>query len=150
MPGRAPAGSYTYTLNVGRFPGVVLDGEAFTVEVTGAGQAGRGGEWAVTAAGWEPVEEREAAFTAAGSAVAVSPNPFAGQTTLRFTLEAHAEVSLVVYDVRGRAVAHLAEGAFAAGRHAVAFDAAGLTSGVYLWRLAAEGRVETGRLALVR
>ncbi|NBC18068.1 MAG: T9SS type A sorting domain-containing protein, partial [Bacteroidetes bacterium] len=65
------------------------------------------------------------------------PNPFNPSTTIPFTLQQAADVTVAIYDLRGRRVATLAEGAYPAGTHEVAFDASNLASGVYLYRLEA-------------
>ncbi len=105
----------------------------------------------MAASPWEPEQAgTEAAAGGSAAGVTVSPNPFARQTEIAFWLEARGEVSLAVYDVRGREVARLAEGTLAAGRHAVRFEAGDLPSGVYVWRLVAGGQVKTGRLTLVQ
>ena len=78
------------------------------------------------------------------------PNPFAHRTTVRFSLAAAGPVRLALYDVLGRQVAVLAEGDHAAGPHAVAVDAGGLASGVYLYRLDAPGFQATRRLVIAR
>jgi hypothetical protein len=69
------------------------------------------------------------------------PNPFGGVARVAFRLEAGQDVALRVYDLTGRLVATLAEGFRAAGDHVVDFDATGLASGTYLYRLEADGRV---------
>lgn len=63
------------------------------------------------------------------------PNPFNPQTTIRFGLPERAAVTLVVYDVMGRAVERLVHGVRAAGVHTVTFEARGLPSGLYVYRL---------------
>ena len=78
------------------------------------------------------------------------PNPFNPVTTIAFDLPEAVPVRLVVYDVTGRAVAHLVEGPLAAGAHRVHFDATGLPSGVYLYRLTAGRLTETRRMVLVK
>jgi hypothetical protein len=78
------------------------------------------------------------------------PNPFNPQTTIGFALPQSGQVRLVVYDVLGRAVARLVEGTLAAGRHEVVFDASGLPTGVYLYRLEADGFVQVRRMLLVK
>ena len=83
------------------------------------------------------------------------PNPFNPETTIRFALPRATRVDLAVYDVAGRRVATLASGRFAAGRHAVRFSGTSdagtrLGSGVYFYRLAADGRVLTRRMVLVK
>jgi hypothetical protein len=59
-------------------------------------------------------------------------------------------VKLGVYDLLGREVVSLVEGRQEAGRHEVTFDAAGLASGVYIYRLSADGFVQSRKMTLVR
>lgn len=63
------------------------------------------------------------------------PNPFNPNTNIRFDLPAQAHVQLAVYDISGRRVRTLVNRSIAAGQHTVAFDAAGLPSGTYVYRL---------------
>ena len=63
------------------------------------------------------------------------PNPFNPQTIIRFGVPETSHVRLTVYDVLGREVQVLVNGQFAAGWHEVNFDATGLPSGMYLYRL---------------
>jgi len=72
------------------------------------------------------------------------PNPFNPATTIRFSLPEPAQVRLVVFDVLGRQVRVLLDGTREAGAHEVVFDADGLPSGTYLYRL------ETMRGSFVR
>lgn len=78
------------------------------------------------------------------------PNPFNPSTQIPFELPQRAQVRVTVLDVAGRTVATPAEGDFPAGRHTVAFDASGLPSGVYLYRVEAAGQVLTRKMALVK
>ncbi|MDO9695207.1 MAG: FlgD immunoglobulin-like domain containing protein [Candidatus Latescibacteria bacterium] len=84
-----------------------------------------------------------------------SPNPFNPVTTLAFDLPRPMVVSLRVYDVSGRLVAGLLDGETARqGRNEVAWrgrDAAGraVPSGVYFYRLEAEGNAAVGRMTLL-
>jgi hypothetical protein len=77
------------------------------------------------------------------------PNPFPvnGSTVIRFAIPEASQVTIDVYDVKGRKVATVADGVVAAGENAVPFDAsghAGLSSGIYLYRLTARG-LDSGR-----
>ncbi len=81
---------------------------------------------------------------------AAYPNPFNPSTTLRFTLDADAEVRLTVTDALGREVALVVEGTYASGQHEAVFDATNLPSGLYLVRLESEGRTESQRITLLK
>jgi DNA-binding beta-propeller fold protein YncE len=78
------------------------------------------------------------------------PNPFNPSTTINFMLHEAGHARLAVYDVSGREVAVLADQAMAPGTYQYTFDAAGLGSGVYLYRLDFGGQVATGRMTLVK
>ncbi len=76
------------------------------------------------------------------------PNPFNPSTRIDFELTSTADVRLAVYDILGREVALLADGTRAAGEHSVTFEAGDLPSGVYLYRLEANGTSRTRALLL--
>lgn len=82
--------------------------------------------------------------------LAAYPNPFRGQATLRYALPTAGPVVLKVYDVQGREVATLVDGALPAGTHEVRFEAPHLASGLYFYRLEAAGRTATRTMMLVR
>jgi hypothetical protein len=81
------------------------------------------------------------------------PNPFNPSTTIPFTLARDGRVTLRVYDVAGRVVATLVDGARAAGPHTAQWDGrtgagAPVSSGVYFARLVA-GKVDASRKLLL-
>jgi flagellar hook assembly protein FlgD len=78
------------------------------------------------------------------------PNPFNPSTTIQFELPARSYVSLNVYDPLGRLVASLVSDQQAAGSHRVTWNAAGYASGVYVYRLQADGVVLSRKLLIVK
>ncbi len=70
--------------------------------------------------------------------------------TLRYGLSQRTTVQLTVYNALGQQVATLVQGEQGAGYHEVTFEASGLSSGVYLYRMQAGTFVEVKRLLLVR
>lgn len=83
------------------------------------------------------------------------PNPFNPATALSFDLARSGPAKLVIHDVRGRVVRTLVDEALEAGRHqrtwdGRADDGVGLASGVYFYRLIADGQEFTRRMTLVR
>ncbi|MFQ5568358.1 MAG: T9SS type A sorting domain-containing protein [Rhodothermales bacterium] len=78
------------------------------------------------------------------------PNPFNPATTIRYALPRAGPVRLVVYDVRGREVTTLVDRQQAPGTYAVDLDATSLPSGVYFYRMEADGFVEARSMLLVK
>ncbi|MCC5942003.1 MAG: T9SS type A sorting domain-containing protein [Balneolaceae bacterium] len=78
------------------------------------------------------------------------PNPFNPTTVISYELPENSFVSLEVYDMVGRQVASLVNGQVQAGMHQVNFDASGLSSGVYLYRLTAGNTVLSRRLTVLK
>lgn len=79
------------------------------------------------------------------------PNPFNPSTTIAFQLPRRMAVRLTVYDVVGREVARLVDATMDAGSHAARFQPGPeAASGVFVYRLEADGRIFSGKLTLVR
>jgi hypothetical protein len=78
------------------------------------------------------------------------PNPFNPNTTIAYTLSQYAIVELKVYDSLGREVKTLIHKVMPPGRHEATFDAAGLASGLYHYRLYVDGQVFTKSMMLLK
>jgi hypothetical protein len=78
------------------------------------------------------------------------PNPFNPATNIRFALSRPDKVELTVYNVLGQFVKKLADQDFVEGYHSVRFEADDLNSGVYYYRLKAEGKELTKKMLLVK
>ena len=78
------------------------------------------------------------------------PNPFNPSTTIEFSLPKTSEITLKIFNALGEEVATLLQEKREAGKHNIAWNAANLPSGVYLYRLEGEGFVETKRLVLMK
>ena len=78
------------------------------------------------------------------------PNPFNARTTISFSLPASDDVRITVYDLLGRGVRVLGDQYMQAGNYNILFDASGLSSGVYFYRLEAGDLSESGRMVLLR
>lgn len=78
------------------------------------------------------------------------PNPFNGVTTVEFELPYASHVTIEVLDVMGRRVALLVDDRLeASSQHTVTWDASGVSSGVYLYRMVADGFTKTLRTTVV-
>ncbi len=63
------------------------------------------------------------------------PNPFNPTTNIQFSLPNASHVQITVYNTLGQQVATLMNRQISAGTHSVTFEASGLPSGVYIYRL---------------
>jgi hypothetical protein len=73
------------------------------------------------------------------------PNPFNPVTTIRFDLSSGGHVLLEIINMVGQEVVTLVDEVREAGGHSVQFNAGGLASGVYFYRLTSEVEGSTGR-----
>jgi len=78
------------------------------------------------------------------------PNPFNPTTSIRFDLVTSGFVSLKVYNMVGQEVATLVNGNMELGHHSVSFDATNLPSGLYLYRIEANGYAATRKMLLLK
>lgn len=78
------------------------------------------------------------------------PNPFNPETSINYQCKMTSNVSLDVYDSGGRLICNLVKGIMTAGEHKVSFDGSRLPSGVYFYRLQADGFIESKKMMLVK
>lgn len=78
------------------------------------------------------------------------PNPFNPSTVISYNLPKSEVVTLTIYNAIGQKVRTLVNQQESAGTHSVQFDASGLSSGAYFYRLEAGKYVETKKLAVLK
>jgi photosystem II stability/assembly factor-like uncharacterized protein len=78
------------------------------------------------------------------------PNPFNPTTTIRYGLPNRTHVNLAVFNTLGQQVASLVNEYQEAGIHNFKFEAEGLASGVYFYRIQAGDFVAAKKLLLIR
>jgi hypothetical protein len=78
------------------------------------------------------------------------PNPFNGSTVITFDLPGAADVRAEVFDVHGGRVAVLADGRRGPGAGRLEWNAGGLPSGVYYYRLSSGGQALTRTMTLIK
>ena len=83
------------------------------------------------------------------------PNPFNPTTTIKYSIPnvgtpQFAHVQLKVYDVLGRKAAVLVNENMPPGNYEVEFNASNLASGIYFYRLQAEGYTLTRKMMLIK
>jgi hypothetical protein len=78
------------------------------------------------------------------------PNPFNPSTSIEFALPKAGFVTLKIYNMLGEEVATLVSEKLPAGNHQRVWEAKGLASGVYLYRLQAGEFLQTKKLIWVR
>ena len=78
------------------------------------------------------------------------PNPFNPTSTIRFKIAESGFTTLKVYDVLGRVVVTLVNEVLTPGIYERTFDAKGLASGVYFYRIQTEAFVQTRKMLLLK
>jgi len=78
------------------------------------------------------------------------PNPFNPETRIRYSLNKDQHVSLKIYDVLGKEVITLVDDTKNAGYYEASFDASGLPSGIYFYRMQSGEYVSVKKLLLLK
>ena len=138
---------------IGDFNGDGIDDFAFDAE----GSLGQGLVYIY--AGWSDPQDvdhdYEPALPSAFFLLQNYPNPFNPETSIQFALPVRTRVSLIVYNILGAEVTRLTEGTLTAGTYTVTWDGTDssgrpVASGVYLYRLSAEGLSITRKMVLLK
>ena len=78
----------------------------------------------------------------------VYPNPFRDQTTFEYELNEATAVKLIIFNQLGKEIAILENGA--QSEHQIVWNAEGLPSGIYFYRLIAGIKSSVGKIVVVR
>ena len=83
------------------------------------------------------------------------PNPFSSNTSIRFDLPRASDVTVTIYDVLGHRFVTITEPDLEAGENTLVWDGRDrhgrqIPSGVYFYRLEADGQAEVKRMTLIR
>jgi photosystem II stability/assembly factor-like uncharacterized protein len=78
------------------------------------------------------------------------PNPFNPATIIEFSLPVKDIVEIQVYDILGKRVSEIVNRVFDAGQHKITFNASGLSSGIYFYRLNTPRFTDTKKMLLIK
>jgi len=78
------------------------------------------------------------------------PNPFNPTTTILFNLSSRTSAQLDIFDITGRTVESRDLGVLSSGDHAIEFDATGLASGVYFYRLTTDSGIQSRKMIFLK
>jgi hypothetical protein len=78
------------------------------------------------------------------------PNPFNPSTTLKYALPIRSHVTLRIFNTLGQEIATLVNEIREAGYHSAEWNAGGVSSGVYFYRLQADDFVQTRKMVVLR
>lgn len=78
------------------------------------------------------------------------PNPFNPNTNIKFSVDKNTFVKLSVYDILGREISNLVNQDLNKGYYSIDFNASGLPSGVYFYKLSAGGVSFTKKMMIVK
>nr|MCU0405834.1 T9SS type A sorting domain-containing protein [Ignavibacteriaceae bacterium] len=78
------------------------------------------------------------------------PNPFNPSTRIEYSIPQSGLVTIKIYDILGREVATLVNEEKQRGVYSISFDATGLSSGIYFYRIQFENFVQTKKLTLLK
>ena len=92
--------------------------------------------------------EDNSAFTISFKLYQNYPNPFNSATSISFTIPTLSFVSLIIYDLLGKEVAVIVSDVLSAGSYTKQWEASGISSGIYFYRLSVNSQIQTKKLIL--
>lgn len=78
------------------------------------------------------------------------PNPFNASTTIEYNLPVSSMVVIEIYDILGRKIDRLNPGIREPGYNKTAWDAHGVSSGVYFYKIIADGYTQKEKMLLLK
>ncbi|HQF42775.1 MAG TPA: T9SS type A sorting domain-containing protein [Ignavibacteriaceae bacterium] len=78
------------------------------------------------------------------------PNPFNPSTTIKYQIPKSGLVTLKVYNVLGKEITTLVNEEKSVGSYEITFDASGLSSGIYFYKLSADNFQQTKKMILLK
>jgi len=135
------------------------DGEMYVKEVTTELEAETWGDWSQHA--WDAnfwligisnstIVEDNAEVVQNFNLAQNYPNPFNPSTTISFSIPTEEFLTLKVYNSLGEEVAELINETKPAGNYSVSFDAVGLTSGIYFYKITAGSFIDVKKMIYLK
>ena len=78
------------------------------------------------------------------------PNPFNSTTTIEYNLMGVSDVRIDIYNLMGQRLETLIDSEQSAGKHSITWNASGMASGIYFYKLIAGDKVFTKRMTLLK
>jgi len=148
-PAPAPSGNTSLTV----FDALNPNGtwSLFIMDDLTADQGAISGGWSLIFTTTPTASEGPGSLPTAFALYTPSPNPIVGKSALvQYDLPEAATARIEVYDMLGRRVAVVADGAEEAGRHTARLDVSALASGSYVVRMTAGSFVQAQRVTVTR
>ncbi len=78
------------------------------------------------------------------------PNPFNPSSVITYSIPVSSKVTLTVYDMLGKFITTLVNENQEAGSYSVNFNAAGLSNGIYFYKIQSDNFVKTNKMMLLK
>ena len=78
------------------------------------------------------------------------PNPFNPTTTIEYSVPKTGFINILVYNILGQKVATLVDEVKSVGNYKIQWNAQGLASGIYVYRLKSDSKVMTKKMILIK
>ncbi|MCP4634232.1 MAG: T9SS type A sorting domain-containing protein [candidate division Zixibacteria bacterium] len=147
VPGYAIPGEYTYWAYAGLYPSYITDSAGFKFTKLGASPESPLNSWETNGF---PSSDQSADNMIAEIYSECYPNPFNSSTNIQYFIHNDSKVKLEVFNLAGQKVSMLVDRFQNAGVYSIKWDAVNFSSGVYFYKLSANGENFTKRLVLLK
>ena len=96
--------------------------------------------------GEKPIEQLPGGFTLEQN----YPNPFNNETSISYSLANDCNVTIDIFDIGGRKISTIFDGYQRSGSHQINWNGTGMSSGIYFYRLNADGKTKIKKSILLK
>jgi len=133
-------------INGDKFP-IILKAEGMDLEIRDAQTNGKklkvslrnGESFTISNSSWSEILVSKLELPTEFTLTQNYPNPFNPTTMIKFGIPVDSKVSLKIFDMLGQEVKEIFSGDIKVGYHEVEFNATGLATGMYIYRIEAKG-----------
>ncbi|MCP4632348.1 MAG: T9SS type A sorting domain-containing protein [candidate division Zixibacteria bacterium] len=150
VPGTAVAGTYSYHAYIGIFPDLIYDSTEITFVKLGMEIDPQFSDYYLEGWGHRGVNRTGFLDQNTDYNLECSPNPCNPNTIITFNLNEFQNVKLDLYNVHGQKISGLIDRRISPGKHAVNWNGAAYSSGIYFLRLQTDNNTQHKKLVLLK
>ena len=151
VPPNAPAGDYLYIASVGtQVSGTIVDADSIAFSKSGVDGTAQGEGWICS--GFDEECNEMSNRVVSCKLISCYPNPSNEQSTISFHVNRNADISIVIFNIKGEYIEEILKGTLTQGDYSIDYNGRKLgSSGLYFVRVEADGKLaDIGKMLFLK